>query len=79
MFEFRLRVLQAGPNSFLGLVEGFPSVLAHAESASAAEGDLVRALIAHLEAIQDPDGTRIQLDDLPTIRRVSIFVRPAEV
>ena len=53
MFEIRLRVLdvrerQGDPPSFLGIAEGFPQVLVHATSAADAEGDLVRALIAHL-------------------------------
>jgi predicted RNase H-like HicB family nuclease len=68
MFEFRLRILEAGPNSFLGIVEGFPQVMAHAATASAAEADLVRALGDYLEGLMDQEATLIQLDDFPTVR-----------
>jgi len=43
MFEFRLRVLDVGRGSFLGIVEGFPEVLVHATYALEAERDLTRA------------------------------------
>ena len=68
MFEFRLRVLDVGESSFLGIVEGFPDVMVHATSPSQAETDLVRALAAHLESLQDSEATRLQLDDFPTVR-----------
>jgi predicted RNase H-like HicB family nuclease len=68
MFEFRLRILDVGEGSYLGIVEGFPDVMVHARSPSQAEADLVRALGAHLEGLQDREATRIELDDFPTIR-----------
>ena len=73
MFEIRLRVLDVREHegdapSFLGIAEGFPQVLVHATSASQAEADLMRSLIDHLERLKDPEATRIQLDDFPTVR-----------
>jgi len=73
VFEIRLRVLDVREHegdapSFLGIAEGFPQVLVHATSASQAEADLMRSLIDHLERLKDPEATRIQLDDFPTVR-----------
>ena len=81
MFEIRLRVLdvrehESDAPSFLGIAEGFPQVLVHAVSAVRAEGDLVRALIDHLERLKDPEATLIQLDDFPTARVVTLVVGP---
>jgi hypothetical protein len=74
MFEFRLRIVEAGPASYLGIVEGFPQVMVHATSPGQAEGDLVRALIDHLERMQDQGSTMIQLDDLPTVRELRLHL-----
>lgn len=74
MFEFRLRILDVGEGSFLGIVEGFPDVLVHAASAEQAEADLVRALLAHLESLQDCEATRLELDDFPTVRVTRLAV-----
>ena len=74
MFEFRLRILDVGEGSFLGIVEGFPDVMVHATSAAGAEADLVRALAGHLEQLQDYEATRIELDDFPTVRVVRLFL-----
>ncbi|NNN17095.1 MAG: hypothetical protein HKL79_01855 [Thermoplasmata archaeon] len=74
MFEFRLRVLDVGEGSFLGIVEGFPEVMVHAWSAGQAEADLVRALDAHLESLLDREATRLQLDDFPTVRVVRLHL-----
>ncbi len=73
MFEFRLRILDAresdaGPNSFLGIVEGFPEILVHSESIEQAELDLANSLIEHLSRRQDREATRIDWDDFPTVR-----------
>jgi hypothetical protein len=80
MFEFRLRILDVrerdeDPPSFLGVVEGFPEVLAHATSLSQAEADLTRALIEHLTRLQDREATRIDWDDFPTVRVARLYVR----
>lgn len=72
MFEFRLRILEAGPDSFLGIVGGFPAILVHAGSASEAEADLIRALVDYLERLQEPDVTRLELDEFPTVRVVRL-------
>ena len=77
MFEFRLRVLDAGGGSFLGIVEGFPELLVHATCAADAEADLIRGLISRLEGLQDLEGTRLQLDDFPTIRVIRLFLLPS--
>lgn len=76
MFEFRLRVLDVGGGSFLGIVEGFPELLVHATSAGDAEADLVRALVTHLDRIQNREATWPQLDDFPTVRTVRVVVSP---
>ena len=76
MFEFRLRVLDAGAGSFLGIVEGFPELLVHATSAGEAEADLVRALVAHLDQLQNRDATWPHLDDLPMVRVVVLRLAP---
>ncbi len=78
MFEFRLRVLDAGGGSFLGIIEGFPELLVHATSAGAAEEDLVRALVAHLDRLQDREATWPQLDDFPTVRTTRLFLTPRQ-
>ncbi len=81
MFEFRLRILDVrerdtDPPSFLGIVEGFPEVLVHATSPAQAESDLVRALADHLTRLQDPEATRLDLEDFPTVRVARLYVRP---
>jgi hypothetical protein len=73
MSEFRLRILdvrerETDPPSFLGIVEGFPEVLVHATSPEQAEKDLANALGDHLRRLQDLEATRIDWDDLPTVR-----------
>jgi len=76
VFEIRLRVLEAGPGSYLGIVEGFPQVLVHATTAAQAEADATRALADHLERSMDCEATRIQYDDFPTVRVVSLYLQP---
>lgn len=76
MFEFRLRVLDVGEGSYLGIVEGFPEVMVHATSTLQAEADLVRALTVHLERLQDREATRLELDDFPTVRVTRLFLGP---
>jgi hypothetical protein len=79
MFEFRLRILdvrerEGNPPSFLGIVEGFPEVLAHATSPGQAEADLTRALADHLNRLQDLEATRIDWDDFPTVRLTKLYL-----
>jgi hypothetical protein len=76
MFAFRLRVLDAGGGSFLGIVEGFPELLVHASSVGDVEADLVRALVAHLDRLQNREATWPQLDDLPTVHTARILLLP---
>ena len=76
MFEFRLRILEASPSSYVGIVEGFPDVLVHATTIEQAELDLVNALIEHLRGLQDPESTRLELDDMPTVRTVRWRIQP---
>ncbi len=76
MFEFRLRVLDVGEGSYLGIVEGFPEVMVYASSACQAEADLVGALADHLARLRDPEATRLQLDDFPTVRAVRLYLSP---
>jgi hypothetical protein len=76
LFEFRLRILEAGPDSHLGIVEGFPSVLIHANKPGVVEAELVRALIDYLERQMDREATRIDWDDFPTVRLASLLLAP---
>jgi hypothetical protein len=81
MFEFRLRILdvrerEMDPFSYLGIVEGFPELLVYATSAGDAEADLVRALVAHLERLQNREATWPQFDDFPTVRTITLFLGP---
>ncbi len=79
MFEFRLRILDvrerdAGPNSFLGIVEGFPEILVLATTVQQAERDLVNALIEHLRRLMDHEATRLELDDFPTVKTERLYL-----
>ena len=81
MFEFRLRILDAresdaGPNSFLGIVEGFPEILVHARTVEQAERDLVNALEGHLRGLMDQDATRLEQDEFPTVRTARLRLCP---
>jgi hypothetical protein len=76
VFEFRLRILDAGEGSFLGIVEGFPEILVHATSPRQAEADLTRALVDHLTRQQDREATRLDSDDFPTVRVVRLYISP---
>lgn len=73
VFEFRLRILEAGPSSYLGIVEELPEMPVHAATPEETEGDLVCALIDRLKRMMNYEATRIQLDNLPTVR-ISHFV-----
>ena len=57
-------------------MEGFPEVLVHAYSAQEAEADVTRALIDHLQRLQDHEATRLELDDFPTVKVVKLYVSP---
>jgi predicted RNase H-like HicB family nuclease len=79
VFEFRLRILDAretvtDPNSFLGIVEGFPEILVHATTVEQAERDIVNALGEHLKRMQDQEATRLELDDFPTVLNIRCFL-----
>jgi hypothetical protein len=77
VFEIRLRVLDLGGGSFLGITGGFPQVLEHWSSPGEVEADLLRALIDHLQRIQDLAASRLQWDDFPTVRTVRLRLSPA--
>jgi hypothetical protein len=85
MFEFRLRILDAresdtSPNSFLGIVEGFPEILVHATSVGQVERDAINALAQLLQRIQDREATRIDWDEFPTVRVDRLYLsRRAEL
>lgn len=73
MFEFRLRILdvresEVDPPSFLGIVEGFPQVMAHSASVAEVERELLGSLCDYLTRIQDREATRIDWDDFPTVQ-----------
>lgn len=78
MFEFRLRVLDVGEGSYLGIVEGFPEILVHAASPGRAEADLTGALIEHLKQLQDHETARIDWDDFPTVRVMRLCLGPRD-
>ena len=71
-----MRERDTDPPFFLGIVEGFPDVLAHATSVEHAERDLVNALSEHLRRLQDQEATRLDLDDFPTVRSVQLCLAP---
>ena len=82
MLEICLRILdvrekETDPTSFLGIAEGLPDILVHAATLQDAERDLVNALENHLSRLMDYEGTRIQLDDFPTVRVVRLRLSPA--
>jgi Lon protease-like protein len=82
VFEFRLRILDVRERetdlpSFLGIVEGFPQVMAHAASVVEAERDLFDALRDYLTRIQDREATRIDWDEYPTVRSVGLYLAPS--
>jgi len=84
MFEFRLRILDVresdmDPPSFLGIVEGFPEVLAHATSVEEAERDLVNALREYFQRLQDHEATRPEWDDFPTVRTGRLMLQSPRV
>jgi hypothetical protein len=74
MFETRIRVLEAGVGSYLGIVEGFPDILVHATTATEAEADTVRAIADLLERMMCREETRLQFDGFPTVRVVRIHL-----
>ncbi len=76
MFEFRLRILDVGEGSFLGIVEGFPQIMTHSTSVEQAEIDLTNALAEHLKGLQDREATRIDWDDFPTVRVIRLGLSP---
>ena len=80
-FEFRLRILdvrerQTDPPSYLGIVEGFPGVMAHATSTHQAEVELQAALADWLERLVGSEATRLELDVFPTVKVVRIQLAP---
>jgi len=77
MFEFRLRILDAresdtGPNSFLGIVEGFPEILVHSTSIDQAEREIENALIEHLQRLMAHGATLWEQDDFPSISMIRL-------
>jgi predicted RNase H-like HicB family nuclease len=81
MFEFRLRILDVrerdtDPPSFLGTVEGFPQVMAHAASVADVFQDLLAALGEYLTRIQEREVTQIDWDEFPTVRQIRVPIGP---
>jgi hypothetical protein len=79
MFEFRLRILdvrehETDPFSYLGIVEGFPDILAHSTSVGQVEKDLMNAIAEHLKRLRADEATRIDWDEFPTARVVRLCV-----
>ena len=68
MFESRARSLQTRPNSFLGIVGGFPQVLSESARLAEAERDVSVALSAFLRSREEPYGPRVEYDEFPTDR-----------
>ena len=65
-------MLQAGPASFLGLVDGFPQSLAEPASVAMVELHLGNALRGYLSGLAEPLGRRMLYDNLPSIRAIRI-------
>ena len=76
MFEHRLRILDVGEGSFLGIVEGFPEVLGTCDLPRTGEADLTRALIDQLERLKDSEATQIDMGDFPTVRTLCLYLSP---
>lgn len=76
MFEFRLRILEEGPNSFIGVVDEFPDFLVHGTSINEVEQDLVNVLIPQLRRLLNYEPVRYGLDELPTVRIVQLHLFP---
>jgi predicted RNase H-like HicB family nuclease len=76
VFEIRLRVLEAGEGSYLGIVERFPDIRVHATTAAEVEADATRALADHLERWMDREATRMQMEDFPTVRITRLYQGP---
>lgn len=74
MFEFRLRILEVGENSYVGVVDWFPEVFAHAASIARTESELASALAGYLEGLRDRAAMRFHFDDFPTVRIVRVFL-----
>ena len=74
MFEIRLRILAYGPRQFLGIAEGFPDILTFSSTAEQAEIDLTNAVEDHLRRSMNPEGTRLDWDDYPTVRVVRLIL-----
>jgi hypothetical protein len=68
MFEFRARILQAGPNSFLGLIDGFPQILTESPTVVVAQIDVLNALGECLASMAESPAVRVEHDDYPTVR-----------
>jgi hypothetical protein len=72
---FRHRVLEAGPDSYLGIVDGFPEILVQAVPAQKGQADLVRGLEDYLERIQKCEDARIKHESFPTVRVAWAYLR----
>jgi hypothetical protein len=72
MFEFRARILQASPTSFLRLVDGFPQIFTESPTVSAAEIDVGNAMGDYLASLAKPPQARVEQDDFPTVRMTRI-------
>ena len=71
--EIRLRILHVRERdtdrpSFRGIVEGFPGIFVHASTVGRWKGPRERAK-ERLSRLMDHGATRMQLDDLPTVRK----------
>jgi hypothetical protein len=67
MFEFRARILQAGPNSFLGVIDGFPQILTESPTVGGAEIDVLNSLGDYIASLAEPPQAETEHDDFPTI------------
>jgi hypothetical protein len=76
MFEFRLRILEAGPGEYTGVVDGFPDFLVTGTSMVKTEHDLVAALIVQLQGLLRYGGHRLWLDEFPTVHEQRLILSP---
>lgn len=71
-----VRERESDPQSFLGIVEGFPEILVHATTMERAERSLVSVLEDHLRRLMDHEATRIDWEDFPTVRVSWLYLGP---
>ena len=72
MFEFRLRILEVGPGSYAGVVDGFPDFLVTGDSIPQVEWELVVVLVEQIKRLLNYRPVPYGLDEFPTARGIRL-------